>query len=153
MFFGNKNYAPLLKILTSCNFKCLIISHINTLNVDIFACIHFCGFMKIGNFACIKIRSLTCSLGYSKSNFQEVHIFSRIFKKRELREICTARKYLRSQYQYSKMPEMPEMPPPTSPLYLFTPAWRVGANKGDIRERLRPGHEPITCELVRSTSL
>ena len=50
------------------------------MNVDIFACIHFCGFMKIGNFACIKIRVLgkTGSLGYYKSSFRGVHIFEDI---------------------------------------------------------------------------
>ena len=26
---------------------------LHTVNVDIFACIHFCGFMKMDNFACI----------------------------------------------------------------------------------------------------
>ena len=33
-----------------------------TVNVDIFACIDFRGFMKIGNFACIKICVL-CIIG------------------------------------------------------------------------------------------
>ena len=50
------------------------------MNVDIFACIHFRGFMKMGNIACIKIRVLgLCiigSLGYYKGNFRGVHIFA-----------------------------------------------------------------------------
>ena len=60
----------------------------NTLNIDIFVCIHFRGFMKMGNFAWIKIRSLrkTPSIGYHKRKFRSVYIFSRISKKRELRE-------------------------------------------------------------------
>ena len=47
------------------------------MNVDIFACICFCGFMKMSDFACIKIHvsSITGSLGFYKSNFQGVHIF------------------------------------------------------------------------------
>ena len=52
--------------------------------------------MKLGNFACIKIRILCIigSIGYYNVIF-EAYIFSRIFKKRELREnmysakICT----------------------------------------------------------------
>ena len=50
------------------------------MNVDIFACIHFRGFMKIGSFACIKIRVLCIigSLGLYKSNFRGVHIFADI---------------------------------------------------------------------------
>ena len=57
------------------------------MNVDIFACIHFRGFMKMGNFACIKIHVLciTGSLGKIKVIF-EVYIFSRIFKKCKLHE-------------------------------------------------------------------
>ena len=56
-----------------------------TVNVDIFACIDFRGFMKMGNFVCIKIRVLCIigSLGYIKVIFH-VYIISRIFKKREL---------------------------------------------------------------------
>ena len=52
----------------------------NTVNVDIFACINFCGFMKLGNFACIKIRVLCIigSIGFNKCNFRGVHIFSDI---------------------------------------------------------------------------
>ena len=47
-----------------------------TVNVDIFACINFRGFMKMVNFACIKIRvsSITGALGYYRSNFRCVHI-------------------------------------------------------------------------------
>ena len=57
--------------------KTLIIA---TVIVDIFACINFRGFMKLGNFACIKIRVL-CKIGcigYYKSNFRGVHIFADI---------------------------------------------------------------------------
>ena len=38
----------------------------NTVNVDIFACIHIRGFIKLGNFACIEIRVLGIigSIGY-----------------------------------------------------------------------------------------
>ena len=32
---------------------------LNTVDVDIFACIDFRGFMKMDNFACIKIRVLS----------------------------------------------------------------------------------------------
>ena len=49
-------------------------------NVDIFACINVRGFMKMGNFACIKI-SVLCmigSLGLYKCNFLGVHIFGDI---------------------------------------------------------------------------
>ena len=48
-----------------------------TVNVDIFACIHFRGFMKKDNFAWIKIHVLciTGSLGYCKSNFHIVHVY------------------------------------------------------------------------------
>ena len=51
-----------------------------TVNVDIFACISFRGFMKMDNFACIKIRvlSITGSLDYHKSNFRGVYIFADI---------------------------------------------------------------------------
>ena len=52
----------------------------NTVNVDIFACINFREFMKMGNFACIKTRvlSITVSLWYYKRNFREIHIFADI---------------------------------------------------------------------------
>ena len=51
-------------------------SGLYTVNVDIFACIHFRRFMKMVNFACIKIRvsSITGSLGYYRSNFRCVNI-------------------------------------------------------------------------------
>ena len=39
-----------------------MLEYLNTVNVDIFACIKFRGFMKMGNFACIKIRVL-CIIG------------------------------------------------------------------------------------------
>ena len=57
------------------------------MNVDIFACVNFRESMKMDNFAYIKMRvlSITGSLGYLKSNVQG-YIFSRIFKKWELRE-------------------------------------------------------------------
>ena len=47
-----------------------------TVNVDIFACIHFRGFMKMGNFAWIKIRvfSTNDSSGYNDSNFYSIYI-------------------------------------------------------------------------------
>ena len=47
------------------------------MNIDIIACIDFRIFMKISNFACIKIRILSIigSLGYYKSNFRGVHVF------------------------------------------------------------------------------
>ena len=50
------------------------------MNVDIFTCRYFRGFMKMGNFACIKICVLSIfgSLGYDKSNFRGVHIFADI---------------------------------------------------------------------------
>ena len=51
-----------------------------TVNVDIFACINFRGFMKMANFACIKIRvfSTNGSSGFNDSNFQGVYIFADI---------------------------------------------------------------------------
>ena len=57
------------------------------MNVDIFACINFRGFMIMGNFACIKIRVLCIisPMAIIKEVF-EVYIFLRISKKRELRE-------------------------------------------------------------------
>ena len=47
------------------------------MNIDIFACVYTRGFMKMGNFACIRICVLiiTGSLGYDKSNFHGVNIF------------------------------------------------------------------------------
>ena len=58
------------------------------MNVDVFACIHFRGFMKMGNFACIKIRVLGIidSLGYYKSNFRGVHVFADILETRITRK-------------------------------------------------------------------
>ena len=57
------------------------------MNVDIFACINIRGFVKMGNFACIKIHVLNIigSLGFHKSNFRGVHIFADV-KECELRE-------------------------------------------------------------------
>ena len=53
-----------------------------TVNVNIFACLHFRGIMKMGNFACIKIRDLiiTGSLGYQTSKFPGGHIFADILR-------------------------------------------------------------------------
>ena len=50
----------------------------NTVNVHIFACIHFRGFPEIGIFAWIKICVLRIfgSVGYHKTNFHGVHIFA-----------------------------------------------------------------------------
>ena len=58
--------------------SCLFKSFSYTVNIDIFACIHFRGSMKMGNFACIKIRvfSTNDSLGYNNSNFHSVYIFA-----------------------------------------------------------------------------
>ena len=49
-----------------------------TVNVDIFACINFRGFDKMGNFARIKIRvfSILCSLSYDKCIFHVEYIFA-----------------------------------------------------------------------------
>ena len=54
--------------------------HTYTVNVDIFTCIHFLGFMEVGNFACIKIRVLSIigPLGYYKSDFRGEHNFADI---------------------------------------------------------------------------
>ena len=62
-----------------------------TVNVDIFACTDFQGFMTMVNFACVKtpVSSIT---GYYKNNYattkqiSNVYIFSWIFKKHKLRE-------------------------------------------------------------------
>ena len=70
------------------------------MNVDIFACINFREFAKMDNFVCIKIRvlSATGSIGYYKSNFRGVHIFRAYLRNANCGKICTARKYLHSQY-------------------------------------------------------
>ena len=69
------------------------------MNVDIFACKHFRGFMKKGIFACIKIRVLSIigSLACYKSNFRGVHIFADVLETR------ITRKYLQREniYVYS----------------------------------------------------
>ena len=51
-----------------------------TVKVDIFECLNFRGFIKMGNFMCIKIHvfSITSSLCYYKCNFHDVHIFTDI---------------------------------------------------------------------------
>ena len=50
---------------------------LTTVNVDIFMCINFRGFMKMDNFVCIRIRVLskTGSLGYHNCNFRGLYIF------------------------------------------------------------------------------
>ena len=50
------------------------------MNVDIFVCRNFHGFMKMGNFACITIYVLCVigSLGYYERSFRGVHIFEDI---------------------------------------------------------------------------
>ena len=67
-----------------------------TVNVDIFACIDFRGFMKLGNFACIKICVLCIigSIGYYKSNFRGVHIFA------DIQETRTTQKYVQRENIY-----------------------------------------------------
>ena len=59
---------------------CFFFYYLFTVNVDIFACINLRGFVKMGNFAWIKIRvfSTNDSLGYYDSNFHSVYIFADI---------------------------------------------------------------------------
>ena len=66
------------------------------MNVVIFACINFHGFMKLGYFACIKIRVL-CIIGSIRiiKVIFEVYIFSRIFKKTRI-----TRKYVHRENIY-----------------------------------------------------
>ena len=75
----------------------------DTVNVDISVCIHFRGFMKMGNFACIKIRVLSTnnSLGYNDSNFHSVYIFA------DIQETRIKRKYIQREnfYVYSILQE------------------------------------------------
>ena len=55
------------------NFTLISPQELSSVNVDIFTCIHFRGFMKIGDIAKIRIRvllSITGSIGFYKSNFQ-----------------------------------------------------------------------------------
>ena len=57
------------------------ISEAPIVNVDIFACMLFRGFMKMGNFTCIKIHVLSIIFRIFrllKSNFRGVHIFADI---------------------------------------------------------------------------
>ena len=70
-----------------------------TVNVDIFACINFRGFRKMGNVACIKIGVLSIigSLGYYKSHFARCTYFRRYLRNANYAKICTTQKYLRSQ--------------------------------------------------------
>ena len=58
----------------------LLLTYHTTVNVDIFTCINFRGFMKMGNFACIKISVLSVigSLGYYETYFRGVHMFADI---------------------------------------------------------------------------
>ena len=75
---------------------------LSTVNVDIFACINFRGFMKIGNFACINIRifSTNSSLGFNDSNFQGVYIFADIQETRiKLKYIQCEKFYFYSIYK------------------------------------------------------
>ena len=53
---------------------------LHTVNVDIFVCINFHRFMKMGNLACIKIfvLNITGSLGYHNSNSRGVYIVADI---------------------------------------------------------------------------
>ena len=64
----------IILILVSPTNSIKVLQILHTVNVDIFACINFRGFMKMGNFACIKIRvfSTNGSLGFNDSNFQGV---------------------------------------------------------------------------------
>ena len=71
-----------VKCITLCNVQIDQISKtlvvLATVNVAIFACIHFRRSMKMGNFACTKIPVLSIigSLGYYEGNFRGVHIFA-----------------------------------------------------------------------------
>ena len=58
------------------------------MNVDIFACINFRGFVKMGNFACIIIHvlSIIVYLGFYKSNFRGVYIFADVLETRITRK-------------------------------------------------------------------
>ena len=57
------------------------------MNVDIFACINFRGFVKMGNFLCIKFAfSVHQALKAIINVIFTVYIFSRLFNRRELRE-------------------------------------------------------------------
>ena len=61
---------------------------LNTVNLYVFACIHFREFAKNGNFAWIYIRIfyIIVSIWPYKSVFFTMYKCSRIFEKRELRE-------------------------------------------------------------------
>ena len=67
-----------------------------TVNVDIFVCINFRGFMKMGIFTCITIRFLCIisSLGYYKNNFRGVHILA------DIQETRITRKYVQRENIY-----------------------------------------------------
>ena len=78
------------EIMPSCNTS---ITPVITVNVDIFACIHFSRHFFGGNFACIEICVLCVidPLGYFFLKI-EVHIFSPISKKRETgKNMCSAK--------------------------------------------------------------
>ena len=66
------------------------------MNVDIFACINFRGFMKMGNFACINVSVLSMigSLGF----YKRCTYFHGYLRNVNYSKICRTRKYLRSQY-------------------------------------------------------
>ena len=65
------------------------------MNVDIFVCIDFRGSLKIGNFACIKIRvfSTSGSLAHYECNFHHVHIFAHIGETRITRQYVQRENY------------------------------------------------------------
>ena len=58
------------------------------MNVDIFVCIHFCGFLKMGNLVCIKnhVFTITASLGFYKCYSHGVYIFADIEETRIMRK-------------------------------------------------------------------
>ena len=76
------------------------------MNVDIFECINFGTFPKIGNFTQIYfcIFDIATSMWHYKSYFHNVYIFHEYLINAKARKICTARKYLRSQYFTKRIP-------------------------------------------------
>ena len=56
--------------------------------MNIFTCINIRGFVKMGNFACIKLHVLSIigSLGFHQSNFRGVHIFADVLGTRITRK-------------------------------------------------------------------
>ena len=61
---------------------------LNTVNVDIFACLNFRAFVKIGNLARIYINvfDIIAFLLYNKSYFHDVYIFADIYETRITRK-------------------------------------------------------------------